>query len=116
MSANTVTGGESDLPTKQRNDPELAPVIVYLETGILPADDKLAKTLALTQSQYVMQDGILYHVESDPSLRVIPPTETRRQLFDQTHAGSHLGDTKVHDELQRHYRWTKMRANITQWS
>lgn len=30
-----------------------------------------AKTLALTQSQYMVQDGILYHMDSDSTLRMV---------------------------------------------
>ena len=119
VSAITVTGEESDLPALQRGDAELAPVIRYLESGTLPEDAKLAKALALNKSQYVLQDGILYHMESDSTLRVIPPTSARAQLFQQAHAGrfgGHLGDAKVHSELRRHYWWPKMRTDITQWT
>ena len=63
---------EMDLAALQRGDSELAAVVTYLETGVLPAEEKFAKRLALTQSQYVIEDGILYHVEADSTLRVIP--------------------------------------------
>ena len=65
-----------DLLALQHQDKELAAIICYVETGVLPEDEKLAKTLALTQSQYTVQDQIQYRVESDSTLRVIPP---RRQ-------------------------------------
>ena len=57
-----------DLSALQRQDKELAAIISYLETGVLPEDEKLAKTLALTQSQYTVQDQILYRVEPDSTL------------------------------------------------
>ena len=109
----------STLPMLQKQDPELSPVFTYLETGVLPPDDKLARTVALTSSQYLIQDGALYRVETDSTLRVIPPAGFRKRLFQQAHGGTfgaHLGDAKVHSELRKHYWWSGMRADITRWS
>ena len=110
---------DTDLPTLQKEDPELAEIIEFLETGVLPRDEKVAKRLALTQSQYLLQDEILYHVEPDSTLRLIPPSKNREQLFKQAHGGvfgGHLRDVKVHSELQRHYWWPGMRGDVSQWS
>ena len=52
--------GEPTLSTLQRNDPQLAPIVEYLEKGELPADDKRARELALTKSQYTIADYFLY--------------------------------------------------------
>ena len=57
-----------DLSALQRQDKELAAIICYLEIGVLPEDEKLAKALALTQSQYTVQDQILYNVEPDSTI------------------------------------------------
>ena len=95
-----------DLSALQRQDKELAAIICYLETGVLPEDEKLAKALALIQSQYMVQDQILYHVEPNSTIRVIPPEGKRERLFREAHEGvfgAHLSDVKVHSELQRHY-------------
>ena len=78
VSALAVEESEPDsLATLQREDPRLCEIITYLETGVLPEDKKFAKTLALSQSQYLMEDGVLYHVEPDSTLRVIPPEQLR---------------------------------------
>ena len=114
ITAEQLEKDESGLSELQRKDSDLASIISYLETRELPEDKKLAKRLALTESQFMVQDGILYHVESDSTLRVIPPTESRKQLFDQAHVGSfggHLRNVKVHSELQRHYWWPGMRKD-----
>ena len=34
-----------------------------------------------------MKDGVLYQLESDKTLRLIPPEEDRRKLFDEAHSG-----------------------------
>lgn len=65
---------------------------------------KFARSLALSRSQYLLEDGVLYHVEPDSTLRVIPSEKLREQLFKEAHRGcfgGHLGEVKVHSELQR---------------
>ena len=52
----------------------------YLETGVLPEDAKAAKKLVMTESQYTIQDGVLYHVESDGTLPVFPPASHREKF------------------------------------
>jgi len=114
-----VTPPEKDLPGQQREDEELAAIITYLETGILPEDEKVAKALVLSQSQYCIEDGILYHVEADSTLRLVPPVTHREKLFQQAHGGpfgGHLSDVKVHSELRRHYWWPSMRSDISRWT
>ena len=109
----------SELPALQRGDKELKEIIDFLESGILPSEEKQAKLITCTQSQYTLIDSVLYHVEQDGSLRVIPPVGTREELFHQAHGGvygGHLGDKKVYSELQRHYWWPKMRSDINRWS
>ena len=110
---------DGDLATLQRQDEELGPMVTYLETGVLPDDAGLARRLALTQSQFVIEDDVLYWVAGDSTLRVVPPACMRPQLFQEAHSGQfggHLGGTKVHSQLQKHYWWRGMRADITRWS
>ena len=122
VSAVTVGGKDvqsPELATLQREDPQLMEVITFLETGVLPAEEKSARSLVLSQSQYVIEDGILYRVEADSTLRVIPPTTQRNCLFQLAHGGrfgGHLGDVKVHSELRRHYWWPEMRKDMAKWT
>ena len=107
------------LASLQRQDDGLSKLISYLEMGELPEDDNLAKTFALTQSQYHIQDGVLYHIQPDCTLRIIPPEVSREELFQKVHNGvfgGHLGEVKVHGELQRHYWWKGMRTDIARWT
>ena len=94
-------------------------IITYLKIGELPEDSRRARELALSKSQYIiLRDNVLYYVRSDKSLRVIPPKNYREKLFKEAHAGAfgaHLGETKVHSQLSRHYWWNGMRADISKW-
>ncbi len=93
-------------------------MISYLEKGELPEDPKAARELALTKSRYLVDNGVLYWVKADKTLRVIPPTAHREQLFREAHEskfGAHLRDAKIHGELNRHYWWPGMRGDIIRW-
>ena len=113
-----ANGEEDTLPTLQRKDAQLAAVVDYLEKGILPSDDKKARELVLSKSQYTIIEGVLYRIEGDKTLRMIPPTSQRDKLFHQAHDGkfgAHLRDAKIHGELSRHYWWPGMRSDIIRW-
>lgn len=112
-------GEENELAVHQRMDAELKPLIDYLETRALPPNDKDARRIVLTSVQYTLQDDVLYKVEGDGTLRVVPPVDQRKSLFLEAHGGrfgAHLGNAKVYSELQRHYWWVGMRRDITQWT
>ena len=57
----------------QHEDEGLKVIVTYLETGMLPEDEQTTKHVALTQSQYVIEDGVLYRVTSDSTFSVILP-------------------------------------------
>ena len=68
--------------------------------------------------QFEIVDDVLYHVESDKTLRIIPTVEQREKLFEDTHSGlfgGHLRSVKIHSQLAKHFWWPTMRANIVKW-
>ena len=114
----SAKGGEQLLALRQRDDPTLLRIIDHYVSGKLPLGDELAHAVTLTRSQYTVLDDILYRVQSDGTLRVIPPSFDRRGIFEEAHSGTfagHLRDAKVYGELARHYWWPKMRADILHW-
>ena len=85
---------------------------------ILPEDEKRAREIVLSQSQFQIKEGILYHVEKDRTLRIIPPQSLREKLFNETHDGTfgaHLRDAKIHSVLGKHYWSPGMRTDILKW-
>ena len=103
---------------RQRKDPALQRIITYLETGEQPSDPQHAREVVLCSQQYLMLDGVLYYVERDKSLKVIPPSEDRRKIFDEVHSGKfggHLRDAKTHGQLAKRYWWPGMRGDIIKW-
>ena len=66
-----------------------------LEQDFLPADAAKARLLAMTRDQYVVHEGIAYHLAGDKTLRLVPPTAYRRKLYLEVHEwkfGAHLSD------------------------
>ena len=61
---------------------------------------------------------MLYHVEGDKTLRLIPPAADRHQLFLEAHEGPFAGglrEAKIFGQLAHHYWWRGMRKDIQQW-
>ena len=62
--------------------------------------------MALTQHWYLLQDSVLYHIEPDCTLGIIPPVGMHQKLFEKAHGGpfcAHLGEIKVQSQLSCHY-------------
>ena len=115
-------GQDREWGAKYRNrqgaDPELKINIDYQEEGVLPSDDKKARKILFSPNQYHMIESVLYYIETDKSVRLIPPECDHRELFVEAHSGAfgaHLRDAKVHGELSKHYWWPKMRSDISKW-
>ena len=98
INAGRSTVQEDDLSNRQRNDPKLLELTKFLKNSTHPADKKQARVLAMTKSQFHIEGGVLYHLESDGTLKVIPPTASIWELYEQAHSGSfggHLHNAKV---------------------
>ena len=110
--------GEKTLMQRQLEDPELSIIIAYLENNQLPEDSKRARELTLSKPQYHIQDGTLFYVAKDKTLRIIPPARDRQAIFDEVHSsifGGHLREAKIHSQLAKHYWWSGMRRDIQTW-
>ena len=94
----------------QRHDFRLLLIIKCLENGDLPRDEKAPPELVLGRSQFTLIGGVLYHVEPDKTLRVIPPTSDQSELFKEVHKGpfsGHLREAKIYSQLCRQYWWPR---------
>ena len=53
----------------------------------------------LSWNHYEVLDKVLYHLEHDKILRMIPHKVDRKKIFDEAHSGpfhGHLRETKMH--------------------
>ena len=95
---------DNPLGDRQRQDPELSIIFNYLEKRDLPKDDKVARELMLAESRYAVIEGVLYRVEEDKSLRIIPPAEDCPRIFGLAHGvqfSGHSRETKIHRQFSR---------------
>ena len=107
------------LTEREKADPELQMLRAYLDNRTLPHDEAQARRVVLTNGQYALVNDILYHVEPDKTLHVIPPATDREELFLEEHQGpfgGHLSNAKIHSQLSRHYWWPGMRKDIAHWA
>ena len=116
---NSLACDHGGVGSHQDEDPDIKIIKQYLKDGKLPLEDNVARKLVLSKVQYEVIDDVLYHVEADHTLRVIPPAHLREALFKEAHSGlfgGHLRSAKIHGQLAKHYWWPGMRADIVKWS
>ena len=109
---------ELTLGERQQADPMLQDIILYHESGKLPVEETRARELVLGRDLFALQDGVLYRVQPDKTLRIVPPTNDRYKLFQEVHSGVFAGrlrTAKTHSTLSRHYWWPGIRRDVTQW-
>jgi len=110
----------------QSKDQSIAQLVKYLQTGELPGNSSDDRKLISKVDQYVLQDGILYHLHSPtaPFRRqetrcqlVIPRNlidEVLASMHDDITAG-HLGVAKTYDKIRQRYFWEGMYKDIAHW-
>ena len=79
--------GEPGLREHQLANAALAQMMAYLEDSSLPSDPAQAHKVLMEQEWHTVVDGVLYRLLSDESLRLIPPIEDCRRIFDEAHSG-----------------------------
>ena len=84
-----------DLRERQLCDHELREIVNYLENGELPTEEKMVHALVLSSAQFAMVDGVIYHLETDKTLRLVPPVTERYDLFQEAHAGPFSGPKSI---------------------
>ena len=107
------------LSSRQEKDHELKLIRDYQLKNELPLDERKAREIVLQKSEFEMVDGVLYHLERDKTMRIIPASQDRRELFESAHGGvfgGHFRSAKLHGQLAKHYWWPGMRQDIIKWS
>ena len=66
----TVSKEMDEISKLQSRDDELHQVRQYLKDGTPPSDEKRARKILLQKDQFVLLDGVLYHIDSSPQHRL----------------------------------------------
>ena len=107
------------LASRQDSDVELKMIKQYVLDNKLLDQEEKARELTLNKAQYEVIDNVLYHIEPDKTLRIVPHTVDCKGLFEVAHGGvlgGHLRTAKMHSQLARHYWWPRMRVDIVKWT
>ena len=77
----------------KRQDEELGLVVTFLEQGLLPPEESMARQLTLKKCQYVVLDKVLYWIDDlrKNRLRLYVPVCMRQELMKETHGGRFAG-------------------------
>ena len=119
------TEDEQQIPLfeKQKLCPDFGPIIKYLETKELPADQNLAKAVIGMSEYFDINEGILVHFsqsrwkklppEARDIVQICLPTELRLKALRAYHDDNgHFGAKKTHSQLQMKYYWPKMYSEV----
>ena len=114
-SPNSSESEQGEWPLMQRNDENTAAMIAYLETGTLPTNAAMAQKIAREAPTFSLVDRVLFHTQPSGQLKVVVPSEQRQKLIQEIHGGifsDHLREAKTYSQLQKHYWWPGMRADV----
>ena len=89
----------------QHQDEELGPVVTFLEQGLLPPEEKIARQLTLEKCQYVVLDKVLYWIDDlrKNRWRLCVPMCIRQELMQEAHSGRFTGHFSPKGVLAQRY-------------
>jgi transposase InsO family protein len=108
-----------NLAQMQRDCSELRPLIEYLESGTLPANDNEARRVILESERYVLDNEILYHlftprrktVDTHTRQIAVPKSQRAdvlRAFHDDNFGGSHAGIDRMYANMKLRFHWKNM--------
>ncbi|GFO32857.1 Pol polyprotein [Plakobranchus ocellatus] len=110
--------------TLQKKDPDLSPIITYLENGTLPSSQKLSRQILLTQFHYSLIDGVLFH-SCEPKTKskfvshdytLVLPKVLQKSVIDMYHSSplaAHAGITATLQRVKADFYFERMSVLIS---
>ncbi|EYC04907.1 hypothetical protein Y032_0085g1856 [Ancylostoma ceylanicum] len=110
---------ESEWLALCKKDPEYSKILEWLRRGEMDHEIKLPrmkKTLAV--ADFCIADGDLQLITQDGEMVRVVPTERRRQVVEEAHAGSmagHFSKKKILQMLRKRVFWEGMEQDVAKW-
>ena len=106
-----------DIRNLQEKDPDLVPLVWYLEKGELPTEKEMSERIVLESARYDLIDDVLHSENPATPGRwcIVVPRVLCPSLLKEAHAGcyaGHFSEKKVYDRLRRYYWWKGMRSDV----
>lgn len=118
---------DADMAALQRKCSDFDFLIEYLETRMMPIDEKKQRICLRAEEQFVLKDGLLYHyyqpkhkgrvdLTNHYVFQLAAPREIRKDLLYHYHdnlaGGGHFGVTRTFEKLRQKYWFPKMLQEI----
>ena len=117
---------QHDVAKLQRECPDYKPIFDYIEEGILPQEEKTARKIVFESEQFIIDDGILYHLFHPRTKRmdeIVPivkqlciPRILREELMVAYHDNNcHVGQERLYNSLKMKYWFPLMYSAVLQY-
>jgi len=118
---------DEDMSALQRKCPDCDFLIDYLETRVLPLDEKKQRMCLRAEEQFVLKDGVLFHfyqpkhkgkvnVDDHFVFQLVVPRCKRKELIENYHdnlaGGGHFGISRTFAKLRQKYWFPGMYQEI----
>ena len=110
---------------EQKADPQCRQVLSLLKFGKLPSNDSEARTLLLREEDYIIVDGLLYHIftahfpkPQAASAQLVIPQNLKEHFLKLHHddpLGGHLGASRMISVMRPRYFWIGMIRDINKY-
>lgn len=101
---------QKDIIRFQQECPYFKHIYNFLDEGTLPNDPKRAHAIPYEANQYIMLDGILYHLYQRRMKKKVKEEDTIRQLAVPTKLRHEI--RKTYDSIRQNYFWPGMYQDI----
>ena len=104
---------QQSLAPEQRKDPEVLEIVMFLEKGELPLNEKRARPITLQASLFTPVDGMLFYLNPKQKhwKRAVILSHLHEQFLQENHSsliGGHFAGMKMYGALVRHWLWDRM--------
>eukprot|EP00112_Aurelia_sp_Birch-Aquarium-sp1_P019450 Seg4814.2 transcript_id=Seg4814.2/GoldUCD/mRNA.D3Y31 product="Gypsy retrotransposon integrase-like protein 1" protein_id=Seg4814.2/GoldUCD/D3Y31 len=109
----------------QRQDPSLQDLINHFETGEIPEDSISARRLMATNNDYLLEEGILYHLDKGRArsrnvvrIQLVIPRSLKDEVMLSLHeeiTSGHLAFQRTYLKIKERYFWKGMYSEIEKW-
>ena len=103
---------------EQEKDSELHQLRQFLEFGILPEDDTVARAVAAQAVNFTIVDSVLYFMDRKRERRAAVPRHLQESLLEDYHAGrmaGHFSGAHMYATLSRQWLWRTMYRDVLEF-
>ena len=115
-----------DLHQMQRADPNIEPIISYLENDELPSNMREARRLTVLAQNFEILEGVLYHLwypdglgkQGRTVLQLVVPHTLLHDVLTSAHGdipAGHFGIKKTYHTIKLNFFWKGMMRDVKNW-